>query len=36
VLTADAAVENTDKREVVADVLENVPVPTTERQSPSA
>ncbi|CQH48093.1 AAA-type ATPase (MoxR subfamily) [Halobacterium hubeiense] len=36
VLTPDAAVENTDKREVVADVLDSVPVPTAEGQSPSA
>jgi MoxR-like ATPase len=35
VLTPDAAVENTDKREVVDDVLDSVPVPTVETQSPS-
>ncbi|MCD2198583.1 MoxR family ATPase [Halobacterium sp. KA-4] len=35
VLTPDAAVENTDKREVVGDVLDSVPVPTVETQSPS-
>ncbi|MGB9963952.1 AAA family ATPase [Halobacterium hubeiense] len=35
VLTPDAAVENTEKREVLADVLESVPVPTVEGQSPS-
>ncbi|GAA0287249.1 AAA family ATPase [Halobacterium noricense] len=35
VLTPDAAVENTDKREVVDDVLDSVPVPTIESQSPS-
>ncbi|WP_336034919.1 AAA family ATPase [Halobacterium yunchengense] len=36
VLTPDAAVENTDKREVLADVLDAVEVPTVEGQSPSA
>jgi MoxR-like ATPase len=36
VLTPDAAVENTDKRDVVDDVLEAVEVPTVGRQSPSA
>ncbi len=36
VLTPDAAVENTEKREVVDDVLDSVPVPTVENQSPSA
>jgi MoxR-like ATPase len=36
VLTPDAAVENTDKREIVDDVLESVAVPTVEGQSPSA
>ncbi|MXR22487.1 AAA family ATPase [Halobacterium bonnevillei] len=36
VLTPDAAVENTDKREVLDDVLEAVEVPTVGRQSPSA
>ena len=36
VLTPDAAVENTDKREIVDDVLESVAVPTVGSQSPTA